>query len=51
MLTEFFTQFTEEERMYTWLKQDSATAHIADDSLPALEGVFDKRWFMASTLP
>jgi hypothetical protein len=32
ILTEFFTQLTEEEWLYAWFQQDSATAHTADDS-------------------
>jgi hypothetical protein len=31
-----------------WIR-DSATAHVADDSLTALEGVFNDRWFKART--
>jgi hypothetical protein len=36
-------QLTEEEQSYTWFQQDSATAHTADNSLMALEGVFGDR--------
>jgi hypothetical protein len=40
MLTATFSQLTEEERKYTWLQQDTATAHTAHDSLAALRQVF-----------
>jgi hypothetical protein len=40
ILTEFFAHLTEEEQLYMWLQQDSATSHTTDDSLVALEEVF-----------
>jgi hypothetical protein len=43
ILAELFAQFTEEELLYVWFQQDSATVHTADDSLTALEGVFGDR--------
>jgi hypothetical protein len=43
ILTEFFPQLIG-RRSYTWIHQDSATAHTAENSLTALEGVFgDKK--------
>jgi hypothetical protein len=45
-------QLMEEEELYAWFQQDSATAHATDSSLMASEGMFDNKimsWFMAST--
>jgi truncated hemoglobin YjbI len=43
VVTEFFTQLTEEEELYSWFQQDSATAHTANNILAALIGVFSDR--------
>jgi hypothetical protein len=43
IVTEFFRQLIEEELSYAWLQQDSTTAHTADDTLMALEGVYSDR--------
>jgi hypothetical protein len=51
ILTEFFTQLTEEERLFTWFQQDSATAHGVVNSLAALEGMFDDRIVSGSLSP
>jgi hypothetical protein len=40
ILKKFFTQLTEEERLYAWFKPYSAAAHTAGDSLAPLEGVW-----------
>jgi hypothetical protein len=40
VLEKFLAQLTEEERPYVWFQPDSATAHTADDSVVALEGLF-----------
>jgi hypothetical protein len=42
-LTQFFPYLTKEDRSCAWFQQDSATAHTADDSLVALEGVCGDR--------
>jgi hypothetical protein len=39
ILTEFFTQLTEEERSYACFSQYSVTAHTTDNSLMDLEGM------------
>jgi hypothetical protein len=36
ILVQFFPELTEEERLYGWFQQDSATAHIACMSMQAL---------------
>jgi hypothetical protein len=41
ILTEFFTQITDEEQLHAWFQQESATDHTTDGSLTVLEGVFN----------
>jgi hypothetical protein len=43
ILRQFFSELTEEERVYGWFLQDSATAHTARMSMQALSGVFGDR--------
>jgi hypothetical protein len=43
ILGQFFPELTEEERLYGWFQQDSATAHTARMSMLALSGVFGDR--------
>jgi hypothetical protein len=40
ILGHFFPELTEEERLYGWFQQDSATAHTARMSTQALSDVF-----------
>jgi hypothetical protein len=40
ILGQIFPQLTEEERLYGWFLQDSATAHTACISMQALSDVF-----------
>jgi hypothetical protein len=41
ILSPFFTELTDEERLYGVVQQDSATAHTAHVSLEALQEAFD----------
>jgi hypothetical protein len=43
ILRQFFPWLTEEERLYGWFQQDSATAHTAYMSMQALSNVFADR--------
>jgi hypothetical protein len=43
ILWQFFSELTEEERLYRWFQQDSATAHTACMSMQALSDVFRDR--------
>jgi hypothetical protein len=43
ILGQFFSELTEEERLYGWFQQDSATARSADMSIQALSNVFEDR--------
>jgi hypothetical protein len=43
ILGQFFPEFTEEDRLYGWFQQDSATAHTARISMQALSDVFGDR--------
>jgi hypothetical protein len=38
-----FPELTEEERLYGWFQQDSATAHSARISMQALSDIFSER--------
>lgn len=52
ILTKFFAQLIEKERLHAWFKHNQATFHTADDYIMALEAMFgdeNKSWFMAST--
>jgi hypothetical protein len=40
ILGQFFPKLTEEERLYGWFQQDSATAHTTGISMQALSDVF-----------
>jgi hypothetical protein len=43
ILGQFLPKLTEEERIYGWFYQDSATAHTARISMQALSDVFGDR--------
>jgi hypothetical protein len=43
ILRKFFPDLTEEESLYDWFQQDSATAHTACMSLQALSDIFGDR--------
>jgi hypothetical protein len=43
ILGQFFPELTEEERLYVWFQQDSATAHTVRISMQALSDVFGDR--------
>jgi hypothetical protein len=43
ILRHFFSELTEEERLYGWFQQDSATAQTAHMSMQALSDVFRDR--------
>jgi hypothetical protein len=43
ILGQFFPELTEEERLYGWFQQDSATAQTARMSMQALSDVFGDR--------
>jgi hypothetical protein len=43
ILWQFFSELPEEERLYGWFQQDSATAHTARISMQALSDVFRDR--------
>jgi predicted transcriptional regulator len=40
---QFFSELTEEERLYGWFQQDSITAHTVHMSMKALSDVFGNR--------
>jgi hypothetical protein len=43
ILRPFFQELTEEERLYGWFQQDSATAHTAHHSKQVIREVFGER--------
>jgi hypothetical protein len=43
ILGQFFPELTEEETLYGWFQQDSATAHTAGMSTQALSHIFGDR--------
>jgi hypothetical protein len=43
ILWQFFPEFTEDDKLYGWLQQDSATAHTARLSMEDLFDVFGDR--------
>jgi DNA integrity scanning protein DisA with diadenylate cyclase activity len=43
ILTQFFRELTEEEKIHSYLMQNGAIAHTANISLAALEEVFSKQ--------
>jgi hypothetical protein len=43
ILTPFFEQLSDIERQYSYFQKDSATPHIANNSLQAIREVFDDR--------
>jgi hypothetical protein len=51
ILGHFFPELTEEERLYGWLQQDSATAHTARMSMQALSDVFGDRIMSSGIWP
>jgi hypothetical protein len=51
ILGQFFPQLKEEERLYCWFQQDSATAHTAHISMQTLSDVFEKRIISSSIWP
>jgi hypothetical protein len=51
VLRQFFLELTEEERLYGWFQQDSATAHTAHMSMQTMSDVFGysyQQWYFAS---
>jgi hypothetical protein len=44
ILEQFFSELTEEERLYGWFQQDSATAHTARMSMQALPDIFGDKY-------
>jgi hypothetical protein len=51
IIGQFFPQLTEEERLYGWFPQDSATAHAARMSTQALSDVFGGRIISSDIWP
>jgi hypothetical protein len=51
ILGQFFSELTEEERLYGWFQQDSATARTARMSMQALSNVFGDRNISSDILP
>jgi hypothetical protein len=51
ILRQFFSELTEEERLYGWFQQDSATAHSACMSMQALSNVSGYRIISNSIRP
>jgi hypothetical protein len=51
IIGKFFPQFTEEERLYGWFQQDSATAHTAHMSMQALSILFGGRIMSSGIWP
>jgi hypothetical protein len=52
ILRQFFSQLTEEERLYGWFQQDSATAHtvrVSAGFVRCLWGQNYQQWYVAST--
>jgi hypothetical protein len=43
ILGQFFPEFAEEERLYGWFQQDSATAHTSCISMQTLSDIFGDR--------
>jgi hypothetical protein len=48
---QFFSELTEEQRLYGWFQQDSATTHIARISMQALSDVFGDRIIRSGIWP
>jgi hypothetical protein len=49
ILGQFFPEFTEEERLYGWFQQDSATAHTSCITMQTLSDIFGddyQRWYL-----
>jgi hypothetical protein len=42
-MEQFFEQMTDDERQHGYFQQDNATAHIARNSVRALQKVFDDK--------
>jgi hypothetical protein len=51
VLRQFFLELTEEERVYGWFQQDSATAHTAHMYMQALSDVFRDRIISSDIWP
>jgi hypothetical protein len=51
ILQQFYPELTDEERLYGWFQQDSATAHTARMSTQALSDVFRGRNISNGTWP
>jgi hypothetical protein len=51
ILRQLFPQLTEEERLYGWFQQDSATVHTARMSMQALSNVFGDRLISSGIWP
>jgi hypothetical protein len=51
ILSQFFPQLTEEERLYGWFRQDSAAAHTARMPVQALSDVFRDRIISSGICP
>jgi hypothetical protein len=51
ILGQLFPELTEEERLYGWFQQDSATAHIAYMSMHALSDFFGERMISSGIWP
>jgi hypothetical protein len=51
ILEQFLLELTEEERLYGWFQQDSATAHIVCISMQALSDVFGDRIISSGIWP
>jgi hypothetical protein len=51
ILGQFFSELTEEERLYGWFQQDSATTHTARTSMQALSGIFGDRIISSDIWP
>jgi hypothetical protein len=51
ILGQFFPELTEEERLYGWFQQDSATAHTAHMSMQALSETFGDRTISSGIWP
>jgi hypothetical protein len=51
ILGQFFSELTEEERLYSWFQQDSGTAHTACMSMQPLSDVFGDRIISSDIRP
>jgi hypothetical protein len=51
VLGQFFSELREEERLYGWFQEDSATVHTARMSMQALSNVFGDRIISSDIWP